>query len=71
MSDPEQYAKQPRDPHAPFYLNDLKTDREMLEFVTKIGDIVAERTVVEIEITDAGMHPKTREHLTQVSLKLV
>jgi hypothetical protein len=65
------------------YKTDLLTDMEMVKFETKIGDHVTlnvpnaeggfnrgDYQVTNIEMTDAGNHPESGEHLTQVTLKL-
>jgi len=65
------------------YKIDLLTDLEMAHFETKVGDLLSlevpaaeggfrrgDYQVTNIEITDAGVHPETGEHLTRVILKL-
>jgi len=46
------------------------TDAQMAEFTTKVGDVIGNATVIAIETKNAGHHPKTHEHLTQVILRL-
>lgn len=62
---------------------DLLTDYAMSQFETKAGDVLSldlpdgkggftktECTVREVEITDAGTHPDSGEHLMRVTLTL-
>jgi hypothetical protein len=61
------------------YKIDLLTDEELSAFTTKEGDILeldvpgrgkGSEKVLAIEITDAGAHPETRQHLNRVVLTL-
>ena len=65
------------------YKTDLLTDKQMAHFLTKVGDeldldvpdgvggfLKQHCQVTNIEITDAGTHPDSGEHLTRVMLRL-
>jgi hypothetical protein len=65
------------------YKTDLISDAAMADYTVNVGDVLTldmptpdgtpvrgEHTVMEVEISDAGKHPESGEHLNRITLTL-